>query len=186
MTIRMVLSLILGALFAVVPVWAAPSGQATSPVEAIRPLPEEWCPDGTASDAGADCVLAPILVHAVAPAYPEIARLARVTGRVELEAIVGTTGEVVEVRVVKPNPVFTDAALEAVRQRRYRPAQRSGIPIAVAFPITVRFDLVATEAPRPQTGPQSGSEDISVVAFRTARSGPELTGTDRQAPREKK
>lgn len=109
----------------------------------LRPTAGEWCPEGVAPSRDADCVTLPVLVSAVPAAYPELALKGRISGQVDLEIVVEENGRVEEVRVVRPNRVFTDAAVAAVKQRRYKPATRGGVPVATAFPVMVKFDLVA-------------------------------------------
>ena len=58
----------------------------------------------------------PIKIKDVAPVYPAIARSARVTGAVTVEATIGEDGKVADARVVKSVPLLDQAALDAVRQ----------------------------------------------------------------------
>jgi protein TonB len=81
------------------------------------------------------------LVHRVQPTYPPIARLARVQGTVELRAIISKTGTVENLVVVSGQPMLAAAAIEAVRQWRYRPYLLNNQPIEVETEITVNFLL---------------------------------------------
>jgi protein TonB len=81
------------------------------------------------------------LVHEVTPLYPPLARAARNSGQVELMAIIGTDGTVRQLQVLKGHPLLTQAALDAVRQWRYRPATLNGDPVEVLTNITVMFRL---------------------------------------------
>ena len=81
------------------------------------------------------------LVHEVQPVYPPLARAARVSGDVELTAIIGTDGAVRQLQVAKGHPLLAQAALDAVRQWRYRPATLNGDPVEVITNITVMFRL---------------------------------------------
>ena len=84
---------------------------------------------------------APKLVRKVAPAYPELALAARVSGVVVLEAQVDTRGSVTSVRIVSGHPLLKSAALEAVRQWRYQPTTLNGDPVEVDTQIQVVFTL---------------------------------------------
>jgi protein TonB len=84
---------------------------------------------------------APKLVRKVAPAYPELALAARVSGVVVLEAQVDTRGSVTSVRVVSGHPLLEAAALEAVRQWRYQPLLLNGEPTAFIVTVSVNFTL---------------------------------------------
>lgn len=86
-------------------------------------------------------VMQAALVHSVQPEYPQIALVARISGRVELHAIIGTDGRVRQIEVVSGNPLCVPAAITAVRQWRYRPTLLSGEPVEVDTIITVEFRL---------------------------------------------
>jgi len=86
-------------------------------------------------------VWSPTKVADVPPVYPPVAQAARVQGVVILEAIIGTTGRVTEVRVLRSVPLLDDAALDAVRQWRYTPPLLNGTPVAVIVTVTVNFTL---------------------------------------------
>jgi protein TonB len=77
----------------------------------------------------------------VQPVYPPLARQARVQGEVELRAIIGKTGAIENLIVVRGHPMLAAAAVEAVRQWRYRPYLLNNEPIEVETDITVTFLL---------------------------------------------
>jgi TonB family protein len=70
-------------------------------------------------------------VYSVDPEFPEIARERDLTGFVDLEFTVRADGTVTDVNVLKAQPkgVFEKAAVDAVSKWRYRPIERSGLPI---------------------------------------------------------
>src|SRR5581483_2759058 len=67
-----------------------------------------------------------LLVHRVEPIYPRIALAARITGVVQLKAIIGKDGTIRELEAVQGSPLLVPAALDAVRQWRYRPYLLNG------------------------------------------------------------
>jgi protein TonB len=76
------------------------------------------------------------------PQYTEIARRARIQGVVIVEAIIDKKGQVTDVRVIRPLPMGLDqAAADAVRQWRFRPATLNGKPVDVFYSLTVNFQL---------------------------------------------
>jgi protein TonB len=81
------------------------------------------------------------LLHRVQPTYPALARQARIQGAVELRAIISKTGTIENLVVVRGHPMLATAAVEAVRQWRYRPYLLNGEPIEVETGITVNFLL---------------------------------------------
>lgn len=96
-----------------------------------------------------DAMTAPELIaeSRVEPRYPEAARLVRTQGQVILQALVTREGAVEKPKIVRsPTPELGQAAIEAVRQWRYRPATFQGRPVAVYVTVTVDFAL--TERPK--------------------------------------
>jgi len=75
------------------------------------------------------------------PVYPQMARMARVEGAVVLQAVIGTTGGVASVRAISGHPMLQQAAMDAVRQWRYRPYLVNGQPVEVETQVTVNFKL---------------------------------------------
>lgn len=98
-----------------------------------RPVPPKPLPISHLAEAN--------LLHKVQPIYPPLARQARVQGAVELRAIIGKTGAIENLVVVRGHPMLATAAVEAVKQWRYRPYLLNGEPIAVETAITVNFFL---------------------------------------------
>jgi protein TonB len=86
-------------------------------------------------------IVAPALLKRVEPAYPPLARAARVQGIVILEAHVDTHGRVANVQVLRGNPLLDEAALAAVRQWRYRPLLLNGEPTEFILTVTISFHL---------------------------------------------
>jgi periplasmic protein TonB len=81
------------------------------------------------------------LIHDVAPTYPPEAGRARIEGTVLLLAVIGKDGTVRDVRVESGLPVLALAAIDAVKQWRYRPYLLNGEPIEVDSQITITFTL---------------------------------------------
>jgi protein TonB len=86
-------------------------------------------------------VIAARLIYQPKPEYPELARMTRVEGAVEFEAVIGKDGTIEELKVLKGHPLLVKAALEAVRQWRYQPTLLNGEPVEVITEITVNFKL---------------------------------------------
>ncbi|HVA72504.1 MAG TPA: TonB family protein [Candidatus Limnocylindrales bacterium] len=82
-----------------------------------------------------------MLVHRVDPRYPRLAARARISGTVELRAIIGRDGGVRSVEVLSGSPLLTRAAVAAVREWRYRPTLLNGRAVEVETCVTVRFIL---------------------------------------------
>ena len=81
-------------------------------------------------------------VHDVTPQYPQMAKIARVQGPVVLAAVIGKDGTIQNLRVVSTaSPLLNQAALDAVKQWKYRPYILNGEPVEVDTTITVNFTL---------------------------------------------
>src|SRR5690242_15923873 len=81
------------------------------------------------------------LLNYVKPAYPPLARAARISGTVELEALIGTDGRLKEVRIKTGNPLLAPAAVDAVKQWVYQPTILNGDPVEVITTVLVTFTL---------------------------------------------
>ena len=81
-------------------------------------------------------------VHDVTPQYPPMAKIARVQGPVVLAAVIGKDGSIQGLRVVSTaSPLLVQAALDAVRQWKYKPYILNGEPVEVDTTVTVNFTL---------------------------------------------
>ena len=75
------------------------------------------------------------------PAYPAIAKAARVQGTVTLAATISKTGTIENLTVVSGPAMLAQAAVEAVQRWRYRPFLLNGEPVEVQTSVTVSFLL---------------------------------------------
>lgn len=81
------------------------------------------------------------LIHRVEPQYPAEALAQKIQGLVTLEVQIGTEGAVHNIAVVDGNPMLAEAAVEAVRQWRYRPYTANGRPVEMQTRVRIRFTL---------------------------------------------
>ena len=81
------------------------------------------------------------LIQQVRPAYPTLAVAARVQGPVILSALISRGGTIENLRLVSGHPMLVQAAIDAVRQWRYRPYLLNDEPVEVETQITVNFTL---------------------------------------------
>ena len=87
-------------------------------------------------------VMATKLINHPTPAYPVIAKNARIQGAVELQAIIGTDGTVQNLKMLSAaSPLLVQAAMNAVKQWVYQPTLLNGTPVSVVTTITVNFSL---------------------------------------------
>ena len=79
------------------------------------------------------------LLNRVDPVYPRVAVLTGTQGEVRLHAIIAKDGSIQSLNVVSGHPMLVGAAVDAVRQWRYRPYFLNGQAVEVETFITVNF-----------------------------------------------
>jgi len=82
-----------------------------------------------------------LLIKKVQPNYPPLARQARIQGDVILQAEISKDGTIQNLQLVSGHPMLAPAAIEAVKQWRYRPYLLNGEPVAVETQVLVKFSL---------------------------------------------
>jgi protein TonB len=82
-----------------------------------------------------------LLIKKIQPAYPPLARQARIQGQVLLQAEISKDGTIQNLRLISGHPMLAPAAIEAVKQWRYKPYYLNGEPVEVETQITVIFSL---------------------------------------------
>jgi len=88
-------------------------------------------------------VTAPQLIYKVEPQYTEEARAAKYQGTVLLFVEVQADGTAANIRVVRSLGLGLDEkAIEALRQWRFKPGTKDGVPVPVAATIEVNFRLL--------------------------------------------
>jgi len=80
-----------------------------------------------------------LLIKRVQPRYPPAALAVHTQGAVQIEATINKEGNVINLKVLSGDPVLAHAALEAVRQWRYKPYYLDGEPVEIETQITVNF-----------------------------------------------
>ena len=105
---------------------AAPAFKAAPTVQRVRVSPG---------------VIKGLLIHRVEPVYPPLAQQARIQGAVVLTAIIDKDGNVERLQLVSGHPLLAPAAIEAVKQWRYKPFLLGGQPLEVETTVTVNFHV---------------------------------------------
>ena len=82
-----------------------------------------------------------LLIRKIQPAYPPLARQARIQGAVLLQAEISKDGSIQNLRLISGHPMLAPAAIEAVKQWKYKPYFLNGEPVEVETQITVNFTL---------------------------------------------
>ena len=81
------------------------------------------------------------LIFRVQPDYPSLARQVRVQGQVVLRAVISREGTIENLQVLSGHPMLVRAAVDAVRQWKYRPYLLNGEPVEVETEVKVNFIL---------------------------------------------
>jgi protein TonB len=82
-----------------------------------------------------------LLLQKTTPLYPPIAKAARVSGTVVLQAMISKTGSIENLRVISGPAMLQQAALDAVKTWRYRPYLLNNDPVEVETTVNVIFTL---------------------------------------------
>jgi TonB family protein len=120
---------------------------ASAPVDGVRVVSLGRGGDANSRAASMDplpvggAIAAPVRLSDVRPAYPPVARQARVTGTVKLSIVIGPTGIVERATVVESVPLLDEAALNAVRQWKYAPTKVNNVAVPVSMTVAVAFVL---------------------------------------------
>jgi protein TonB len=83
----------------------------------------------------------PRLLFGPEPEYPPLARQARLSGLVVIEAVIDEHGGVKGMRVISGHPLLIPSALSAVSKRRYEPTVLDGEPTPIDLRVEVSFSF---------------------------------------------
>jgi|GEM_PF-2337057 len=87
-------------------------------------------------------IMAGQIVSKVQPIYPPVAKEAKVSGAVVLQALIGEDGSVENLKVIQsPDDSLSQSATDAVKQWKYKPYLLNGKPTVVETTITVTYSL---------------------------------------------
>ncbi len=121
---------------------SAPSGTDSNLIDILRsaappppkPVPPQRIRVGGYVEAGAR-------INNVAPEYPAIAKVAHISGTVVLHALIAKDGTIEQLEYVSGPPMLVKAAMDAVKQWRYKPYLLNGDPVEVETTINVDFNF---------------------------------------------
>src|SRR6195256_4170805 len=82
-----------------------------------------------------------LLIKRVTPNYPQFAKQARIQGHVILQAEISKDGTIQNLQLISGHPMLAPAAIEAVKQWRYKPYLLNGEPVAVETQVDMSFSL---------------------------------------------
>jgi len=82
-----------------------------------------------------------LLIKSVEPVYPSLAKQMHIQGAVELLANIGKDGSITKVKLLSGDSVLSHAAIDAVKQWKYKPYYLNDQPVEIQTQITVKFKL---------------------------------------------
>jgi periplasmic protein TonB len=85
-----------------------------------------------------------LLLRRVNPNYPPLARQARIQGTVILQAQISKEGNIENLQLISGHPMLAPAAIEAVKQWKYKPYLLNGEPCEVDTQVQVNFTLAGS------------------------------------------
>jgi protein TonB len=77
----------------------------------------------------------------VPPAYPALAKNQHVSGNVLIDALIDANGRVTTMKVVSGPTLLHQAAMDALKHWKYRPALLDGKPVPMHLTVTIQFRL---------------------------------------------
>ncbi|MEW6130013.1 MAG: TonB family protein [Acidobacteriota bacterium] len=95
---------------------------------------------------GSGGIVNPMPIKRVEPAYPPLAKAARVSGAVVVEVTIDEAGKVIAARALSGHPMLKDAAVAAAQQWQFKPTVISGEISKVIGTITFKFNLPGAAA----------------------------------------
>jgi len=87
-----------------------------------------------------------LLIKTVPPDYPDLAKQKRVQGQAILQADVDENGNVEHLKLISGDSMLATAAIEAVKQWKYKPYLLNGQTVKVETQVIVNFQLAARES----------------------------------------
>ncbi len=81
------------------------------------------------------------LIHRVDPPYPQMAKIAHIQGNVVLQCMIDQQGNIAAVKAISGHPILIQAALDAVKQWKYKPFLINGQAVSIETTVTVTFHM---------------------------------------------
>lgn len=125
-----------------------------------EPVPEQQSTSPASDDADSSKVfqydeveVKPHPIDLITPAYPEKARKERIEGKVSLKLLVNVDGSVSDVRVLEGPKIFRQAAIDAISQSQFKPAEHNGKVVPVWIVMPIEFSSGSTDTDLQLTSP---------------------------------
>ncbi len=111
----------------------------TESLPANLPPPPQEAPTSEAPVRVGGDIKPPHLISAPPVVYPEMARQAGISGDVVVRIVIDKSGKVTEAKAISGPSLLRDAAVSALRDRKYVPSKLDGRPISLEMLVTIQF-----------------------------------------------
>ncbi len=111
------------------------------------------------------------------PVYPEKARKERIEGKMSLKLLVNVDGSVSDVNVLEGPEIFHQAAIDAISQSRFKPAEHNGKVVPVWMVMPIEFSLDSSDTDLQLTSPvpiDADGNEVDIPRFFEVEAPPEL------------
>jgi protein TonB len=82
-----------------------------------------------------------LVIRKISPSYPTNALRLRIEGPVQLLATISKKGDISAVKVLSGDQTLARAAVDAVKQWKYKPYLLDGSPVEIQTQVTINFKL---------------------------------------------
>jgi protein TonB len=110
---------------------------------AAAPAPTDGTVVNAAETMRISAHAAQVVSRPVEPSYPVLAKQMKVQGSVILQALIDRTGNIQDLHVLSGPAILSSAAMQAVKQWRFRPYYLAGEAVETQARITVNFTISA-------------------------------------------
>lgn len=149
-----------------------------------EPTPEQQTPPSASVDADSSEVFeykeVDVKAHPISiptPTYPEKARKERIEGKMSLKLLVNVDGSVSDVNVLEGPEIFHQAAIDAISQSRFKPAEHNGKVVPVWMVMPIEFSLDSSDTDIQLTSPvpiDADGNEVDIPRFFVVEAPPEL------------
>ena len=116
-------------------------------------------------------------INIVTPVYSEKARKEKIEGKVILQVVVNVDGSVSDVSVLEGPEIFRQAAIDAISQSQFKPAEHNGKVVPVRIVMPIEFSLGSTDTDLQLTSPvtiDADGNEVEIPRFFEVEATPEL------------
>lgn len=80
-------------------------------------------------------------IYKPAPQYPQMARIAHISGDVVLDVTIDRTGQIANIKTRQGHPILIQSAIDAVKQWKFRPYVLNGEAVEVESTVMIKYHM---------------------------------------------